>query len=49
MVVDEKTTTPAEKLVATVIEATEELLKAGGFVKRGGKWVSADDLKADAL
>jgi hypothetical protein len=46
---DEKTPTPVEKLAATVIEATEELLKAGGFVNRGGKWISADDLKADAL
>ena len=45
---DKKTPTPAEKLAATVIKATEEILKLGGFVKRGGKWVSADDLKADA-
>ena len=41
----QKTPPPAEKLAATVIEATEELLKASGFVKRGGKLVSADDLK----
>jgi len=46
---DKRTQTPAEKLAKSVIEATEELLKAGGFVKRGEKFVSADDHKADAF
>ena len=45
---DQKTQTPAEKLAAAVIEATEELLKADGFVKRGGKLLSADDAMAVA-
>lgn len=37
-----------EKLAKDFIEIIEEFLKAAGYVKRGGKMVSADDLKADA-
>ena len=42
------TMTPAEKLATGLIEATEKLLKAAGFVKIGGRWVSTEDAKADA-
>ena len=45
---DNRTPTPAEKLAEAVLKAMAEFLKSAGFVKHGGKWVSADDLKADA-
>ncbi len=36
-----------EKLFESVMEAVAELLKADGFVKVRGRWVSADDLKSE--
>ena len=36
-----------DRFQATVIQEVEILLRAGGFVKVQGRWVSADDLKAD--
>ena len=44
---DQKTQTPAEKAAADVIKAVEEILKLGGFVKRGGLWRSSDIVKAE--
>lgn len=44
---DQKTPTPAEKAAADVIKATEEILKLGGFVKRGGLWRSDDITKPE--
>ncbi len=37
-----------EKLTNAILEAAAELLKASGYVKMRGLWVSADDLKAAA-
>lgn len=39
--------TAAEKLVETVLKELAEFLKSIGYVKIGGRWVSADDAKAD--
>lgn len=45
----QKTQTQADKLAEVFLEAMAEFLEAAGFVKVGGVWRSADDLKADAL
>ncbi len=44
---DKRTMTPTENLGEAVLEAMAEFLKSAGFVKIGGEWFCADDLKVE--